>query len=176
MVISTILISVIFFLFSVFYLHYNLRVFQQLFAHYFYVETQAKRIENPIRNNFNCITVNIVRSDSFLDRNEYILRGGSIAYIAFEYDVNGKLHQNTRRKRSYIDAYFRCDDSVDKAYYFPLFPSWSVVENKIPDPIYMKNFFVSSAKYIGLLLFYLSFLSYRKRKSKTWTLTNISDC
>lgn len=159
-----ILFSIILILSGAIYVNYNLPVFQQLSSHYFYVETEAKKIKT---NSFSCITVNVVRSDTFLDRNKSILRGGSVSPVKYEYEVNGKKY--TGQKKSYIETFFRCRHLVSKAYYFPLFPEWSVVENQIPDRAYMNNLFTSSAKFLGLSLLYVVFLIFRKRKIKLQT-------
>ncbi len=153
-----ILFSVILVLYGAVYVNYNLSVFQQLFAHYFYVETEVKKVTR----NYSCMNVNISAPlPSVLNRNESILLGGSLGPREYHFEHDGKEY--TGNIKSYIERFFRCRYVISKIYFFPLFPKWSIVENRIPDRVYMNNFFISSTKFLAVSLLYVLFLIFKKR-------------
>lgn len=129
------------------YINYNLSVFHQIVAHYFYKPVEVRE---SLERDFSCIAVNVVRGDTFLDRNQFILRGGAINPMKYEYSVDLKMYNS--RMRSYTGPPFRCGETLTKAYYFPLVPSWAVADNSIPEAIYMRNFLVSTLAIFVLIL------------------------
>ena len=107
---------------SLLYIHYNLPVFQQLFAHYFYTETEDF---NLTRSGFGCMTINAHRSvPTIMDRNESIQLNGSASGKSYEYEVGENKY--FVRRYSYISIRSGCSYAPQKIFYYSKVPSWAV--------------------------------------------------
>lgn len=156
-------INIIFILITVYYFYYNSPVYKQLIAHFIYKEVAALEVSSA-KNQFNCMSVNVNRVDTLLDQNKFILRGGSMDLKSYKYKVNELFYENN--KHSYIkNNIFACGQKIEKAYYFPLIPQFSVIDRRFPDQIYWDRFQVTTKcmAMIALYMFLYMLMRYRFR-------------
>lgn len=132
---------------SLLYLNYNLPVFKQIFAHYFYTETTDFEL---VKSGFSCMTVNAGRNMSLYERNEYVQLNGSRSGKSYDYKVGGNTYRVNIN--SYVSKPIGCGSVPLKVYYYDKNPSWSVLNNSFPTGIYWKNLLKSSIAILSVLL------------------------
>ncbi|MDP2206281.1 MAG: hypothetical protein Q8K65_08245 [Alphaproteobacteria bacterium] len=132
----------------VFFLHYNMPVFKQLLAHYTFQETPLSYKKT---GDLTCAAVSVVSASGIFDQNKFKLKGGTIGSFYYKYTIDGKTYESS--SRSYLRHVFGCGETFSKAYYSPLNPAWTVVDNSLPEKYYWQNFFLS----LGYLTFLLIF-------------------
>jgi hypothetical protein len=148
---SKVILALIF-LGAAFYTNYNLPVIQQIFSYYFYESVEAQKV----KGGFGCISVNIARVDTIFDRNQFILRGGTIAPSKYEFFIDGNRYELS--KRSYIGEPFSCSEIITQVYYYPNYPQWSVADNRFPETAYWRNFLITSFVFLGFIVLCLFLL------------------
>ena len=140
---------------SLLYLNYNLPVFKQIFAHYFFEETKNFEAKP---GNWGCMTVNAARTHSIYDRNEHLQLNGSRSSKFYTFTLNDKTYKT--KTRSYLQENFGCNQIADKVFYFSEYPEWSIIDNSFPDGRYWHNFLISSITLLSILLVTVVFLIY----------------
>ncbi|NQZ13773.1 MAG: hypothetical protein HRT94_02960 [Alphaproteobacteria bacterium] len=135
--------------FSLVHTNFNLPVYQQYFASKFFVPVETEYAKN--RQNFACIVSNCIPSFSIYRKNKTACDGG-VTITDYTYTVSGKKYDVTRY--SYLRTRF-CNALVLKAYYFPLYPKWSVLDPSFPKGEFLADFEKTSRILIILWFFYL---------------------
>lgn len=82
-------------------------------------------------------------------------------FLTIPYTVSGKTYDVVRNTYLHVSI---CNNLASTVYYFPLAPSWSVVDNSMPEGKFWNNFLHSSKAILVLLIFYFVVSAFLLRK------------
>ncbi len=132
------------------YINFNIPIFKQLFANAFYVPTEVE-MQTTHNGSFNCIAINCSTVPSVFNRNATPCNEHSSKSSRYVYNVNDREYNLFRH--SYIAARINCI-IPNRAYYFPLYPAWSVSNKDIPKK-YWNGFLITSQIILFVLIIFL---------------------
>jgi len=132
------------------YVNFNLPVFNQIIANRFYTPIETDYTGSS-RGKFSCIAASCVASRSVFRKNNVPCYGNS-PLNGYTYSISQKTYLVARH--SYINSGV-CNAYAETVYYFPIFPSWSVIDNSMPSEKYWTNFISSTKFIVGIFIFYM---------------------
>lgn len=136
--------------FLLFYVNYNLPIFYQIFAHFAYTSVTVDRTEGQSYPKCELDRICFFRENSYgwpYHRNDAYCGQD---YPEQTYTVNDKYYILKRSTYVYDEP---CVFG-EKAYYFSLFPNWSVADNRLPSESFWSYFVLQSkAIFVWLIIF-----------------------